>query len=186
MARRPNRSRTALTLVEALVVVAVIGVVISLLLPSVRMSREAARRNSCLNNCKQISLGLLNYESAKGEFPPAYTTDADSKPLHSWRTWIMPFMEAKTFFHKINRDKSWDNAANAKFVTTVYQPFLCPSLPDLGNCTTYLAIITPTSFIQQATPRLRSEVKNPESGTIVFMDVDEKHAVPRMAPIDAE
>jgi prepilin-type processing-associated H-X9-DG protein len=186
MARHPHRSRTAFTLVEALVVIAVVGLVIALLLPSVRTSREASRRNQCLNKCKQIGLGLLNYESAKGEFPAAYTTDADGTALHSWRTWTMPFMEAKTFFTSIDRNKPWDHPANAGPLRTVYLAYLCPSGPDPDDHTTYLAIVTPTSFIQPMVPRLRADVKDSDAGTIVFMDVDAKHAVPRMAPFDAD
>jgi prepilin-type processing-associated H-X9-DG protein len=186
MAPRPYQPRPALTLVEGLVVIAVLGLVVALLLPSVRTSREAARRNQCLYNCRQISLGLLNYESAKGEFPPAYTTDADGKLLHSWRSWIFPFMESSSFFRSIDRNKPWDDSVNAKPLHTVLESFRCPSVPDLGNRTNYLAIVTPTSFIQPSVPRLRADVKDSDAGTIVFMDIDEKHAVPRMAPFDAD
>jgi prepilin-type processing-associated H-X9-DG protein len=187
MARRPKRNRTALTLVECLVVVAVIGVVIALLLPSIRTSREAARRNSCLNNAKQIGLGLLNYNSANGEFPRAYTVDADGTRLHSWRTLILPFLETIDLRLPTNNlDKPWDDPANAKLLNAAWPFPQCPSVPALGNRTTYLAIVTPTSFLQPTTPRKLAEVKDPRESTLVFVDADEKHAVPWMALIDAD
>jgi prepilin-type N-terminal cleavage/methylation domain-containing protein/prepilin-type processing-associated H-X9-DG protein len=61
--------RAGFTLIELLVVIAIIAVLIALLLPAVQAAREAARRAQCVNNMKQLGLGLANYESANGTYP---------------------------------------------------------------------------------------------------------------------
>jgi prepilin-type N-terminal cleavage/methylation domain-containing protein len=119
---RSSRKR-GFTLVELLVVIAIIGVLVALLLPAIQAAREAARRNSCLNNMKQISLGLLNHESAKGFYPLASTapfqftgvgskigganqrvttaTPADGDG-YSWLVLILPFMEQQPLYTQIS------------------------------------------------------------------------------------
>ena len=70
MTRRHPRG---FTLIELLVVIAIIGILIGLLLPAVQAAREAARRAQCVNNLKQLGLGLHNYELTNNAYPPPMT-----------------------------------------------------------------------------------------------------------------
>ena len=112
--RVPLSRRSAFTLIELLVVLLVLAVAVVLFFPPQRMAREAARRTQCKNNLKQIGLALHNYHDEYGAFPPAYTVDADGKPLHSWRTLLLPYLDQRPLYATIDLTKAWDDPANAE------------------------------------------------------------------------
>lgn len=93
--------RSAFTLVELLVVVAIIGVLVALVLPAVQSARESARRTQCLNNLKQLGVALHNYVSAEKHFPPGSVAKTYAgQPNHpqTFYRWsslahLLPYME---------------------------------------------------------------------------------------------
>src|SRR5437879_10913477 len=70
---RNRPARVAFTLVELLVVIAIIAALVALLLRAIQGSRESSRRAACLDNMKQIALGVRNYETQITTLPLAYT-----------------------------------------------------------------------------------------------------------------
>ena len=89
--------RIGFTLVELLVVIAIIGVLVALLLPAVQAARAAARRSQCQNNIKNLALGVLNYESGQGSFPPGweiYLSDGKlakkNQAMWGWTSHVLP------------------------------------------------------------------------------------------------
>lgn len=116
--------RSAFTLVELLVVIAIIGVLVAMLLPAVQMAREAGRRASCLNNLKQIGLGLQNYHSAFNTFPVA----RNKFPLvHSSLSRLLPFCEQANVQNLIDYTQPLSAAANVTASQQVIAMFVCPS-----------------------------------------------------------
>jgi prepilin-type N-terminal cleavage/methylation domain-containing protein len=85
-----RRSRHALTLLELLVVLAIIGLLLAVLFPAIQAMREAARKTSCMNNLGQVGLALQQYSNAKGQLPPGWIADDDAGyPGWGWGALIL-------------------------------------------------------------------------------------------------
>jgi prepilin-type N-terminal cleavage/methylation domain-containing protein/prepilin-type processing-associated H-X9-DG protein len=135
----------AFTLIELLVVISIIAVLIALLLPAVQAAREAARRSQCVNNIKQLALGLHNFESTNGSFPKgsnipylnglvpdAQTSDAlvsdQTEPFGpNWAVMILPYLEQSALY----------NAANIPSYPGWAGPYSVPSANTAPNATNY-------------------------------------------------
>jgi prepilin-type N-terminal cleavage/methylation domain-containing protein/prepilin-type processing-associated H-X9-DG protein len=170
MIRRPNRG---FTLIELLVVIAIIAVLIALLLPAVQAAREAARRSQCVNNLKQIGLGLHNYHSSNNTFPmggsKGYNTQAlgltsNGTPgsagyTPTWDGWsslavMTPFLEQAPLYASMNFSYApgitgnYGQICNLTVWNSKISVFLCPSdgLAGQANTNSYFVSTGPTTM----------------------------------------
>lgn len=173
-------------LVNGLVLLVIVLIVVALLLPPVTRSRGGARRTVCRNNFKQIGLALHNYHDQYGGFPPAYTADAEGKPLHSWRTLLLPYLDHESLYNSIDLSKPWDDPANAQAAAMSLPIYRCPSTDGPANSTTYLAIISPESCLQSTRSRSLAEITDELSQTVMVIEVPMDRSVPWMSPQDAD
>ncbi len=131
--------RQAFTLIELLVVIAIIAVLIALLLPAVQSAREAARRAKCVNNLKQIGLGISNYESAVGSLPTGTITYSAAEGCNGYARYfnmfefILPQIEQGPIYNAINFNSrtGYQDPANTTALSTMVDTYLCPS--DLAS-----------------------------------------------------
>jgi prepilin-type N-terminal cleavage/methylation domain-containing protein len=145
-----HRSRKALTLVELLVVVAIIGVLVALLLPAVQGARESSRRTTCLARLKQIGLAALNYEAQHKRLPPGFLGSTnleqpglvieDSRP-NQWSgvlIYLLPYLEAGGTYERFTKSLHvgvdqrdahfWVNLDAWEAAQASLESFLCPTL----------------------------------------------------------
>ena len=142
------RSRHGFTLVELLVVIAIIGILIALLLPAV----QAARRMSCSNNMKQISLALLNHESQMGYFPAGLTGWSPSGVWldHGVFFRVLPFMEQIASAGQIDLNKNMASPPNNEWTRTQMPAFQCPSDNAAGRVVKYAMSGYPTAYMSRS------------------------------------
>jgi prepilin-type N-terminal cleavage/methylation domain-containing protein/prepilin-type processing-associated H-X9-DG protein len=137
--------RRGFTLIELLVVIAIIAVLIALLLPAVQAAREAARRAQCVNNLKQIGLGLHNYHQTNDKFPIGgsctCTTCGVGTSCPIWsgmsaQAQMLGYMEQQQIYNAINFNVAGpggDFNSNQTAMYTKINTFLCPSDPNAGS-----------------------------------------------------
>lgn len=131
--------RPGLTLVELLVVIAVVALLIAILLPAVQVVRESARKTQCANNIKQTGLATINYAAAIERLPSLLDVKLDNpsaddhKPI-SWHYTILQFLEESAIHDALADKSTWrfqkfdrkSDPQSPAIITT----YLCPTTPE--------------------------------------------------------
>ncbi len=130
--QRPHRG---FTLVELLVVSAIMTILVALLLPAVQQAREAARRTTCKNNLRQLGIALQSYYD-QFEMFPAGTVNTDgpihNEPAgyhHNWVIALLPHLDQRPLDGLIDRSVGVYDLRNREARRTRIPLLLCPSDP---------------------------------------------------------
>jgi hypothetical protein len=162
------------------------GLTASLLWPGVN-HRPPGPRASCLNNLKQLVTALLIYERTYGRFPPAHTVDANGKPLQSWRTLILPYLDQQELFQQIHLDEPWDSPHNVRLTSSRYELFHCPFDDSSDSDTSYVAVIGPGTAWDSKDGTKLSDIADGPENTILLVEMKNsgiKWAEPRDLDLD--
>jgi len=133
-----------------------------------------SRANACRNHLKQIGLALHNYHDKYGSFPPAYVVDEDGNRMHSWRAFILPFVDEATLYHQYRFDEPWNGPHNQVLHERInVNARGCPGDPVVYRTvagTNYVAVVGPeTAWPGDRAMRLEELEDGPES-TILLIE----------------
>lgn len=107
------------------------GMLVALLLPAVQTARASARRLQCVNNLRQIGIGLAAHHAAKGEFPAGGIEwrgrhNPQARQL-AWSAFLLPFVEEQVLFDQLDLKTAFDSQANAVAAATILPIYVCPT-----------------------------------------------------------
>jgi prepilin-type N-terminal cleavage/methylation domain-containing protein len=114
--------RRGFSLVELLIVIAIVGMLMSLILPGIRASRDSAKRVQCLNNSRQIGLAILGYHDATKKLPPSRVKDG----FLTWAALILPHLGETQLGELVDPSLNFFRQPEAMRRTQV-KLFICPS-----------------------------------------------------------
>jgi len=133
----PRSTRDGFTLVELLIVIAIIAILIALLLPATRRVRAPAARMACQNNLKQMMLAMHTHNDVLGHLPPGCLGSGreqgpnyESTPEErlSWMVVLLPYLEQDNLFKQFDLKKGY--AGNLAAAQVSIKTFLCPAASD--------------------------------------------------------
>jgi hypothetical protein len=170
-----------------LVTTATIGVLVGLLLPAVQAAREAARRNSAMNNMKQIMLAFHNHEATYKSFPAYANFDAAGKPLLSWRVHILPFLEQSELYEQFHLDEPWDSEHNKTLIPQMPVVYAHPNspLPPAAGKAHFLGVKGAGHFFDGSADGCKfAAIRDGTSATIAIVEVNDETAAIWTKPDD--
>ena len=146
---------------------------LALLVGAVDNAREAANNCVCQGRMYQLGHAIQIYVDLNSTLPPVYTTDSNGKPLHSWRTLLLPIVEEQLLFAQTKLDEPWNSPANHSVVNTPLAQFVCDGLRRQPHSleTTYVAVVGHDTVWQPGRGVRIDEITDGPENTIMLIEM---------------
>jgi hypothetical protein len=153
-------------------------------------ANESSNRRETLSRFHNISLALLNYESAKKHLPAAAIYDKEGRPLLSWRVAVLPYLEKGELYKQFHLDEPWDSPHNKTLIDKMPGEYMgvgsqYDQLNSEGKTTCQVPVGPKTVFYNKEGTKYR-DISDGTSKTILLVEVEPKRAVPWTKPEDWE
>ena len=175
-------------------------VVIAVVLLSNLPTNQSHYKNLSLNALQGLALAANDFHFNHGSYPAAYASDANGKPLLSWRVFLLPYIGESHLYNEFHLDEPWDSAHNKKLIEKMPAIYIHALFNLEPGKTVYLAPVGSSSLIASS-PRIdedkvfrdspiflygNADIPDNDSETLLFVEANTKHAVEWTRPVDYE
>lgn len=140
---------------------------------------------TCMANLRRIAFALNDYYAATGHFPPPYTTDEKGRPLHSWRTLILPQLDQDPLFGRVNLDEPWDSPGNRELWHAMPPVYRCVMQAEDTATTSFVAVTGPETMWPIRETRTIADVEAGTSNVVLLIEQSDCRTV-WMRPLDRQ
>jgi len=134
-----------------------------------------AERRECASQMRMLGLALGNYHAVRDQFPPAYVPDDKGRRMHSWRVWILPYLDEKVIYDQYDFDEPWNGPGNGQLTREAPWPYRCPMQEVREDAspgmTSYLAVVGPRTAWSGAKSAKLDDFSDGASNTILLAEV---------------
>lgn len=150
---------------------AAMGRILNPLLTAYINTQQATWMNQCMNNFNALRAAIEKYVEDKGEYPPAWSVDAEGIPLHSWRVHLLPYLDEEDLFNSIRLNESWDSEHNRQFHAKMPLIFRCPAcIKATGSTTTYAYVVGSETFPPGPKSLKPSDITDDPGKTVMLVE----------------